>query len=270
MKGKRRTSKHGKISWKGKEVFLEALYVEQLSWVIVWVCKVNWVTKRIAFANCIRRFFKDDPIVEKQMIICGNFVNWVILKCALLVAQTGFSPKLCGLWKVLTVLHSSYTEETLMKSTFENYLCALLNWKSWSSSEIFSIQKYPDKSSISSKIIFHQLLSFDASIITVFSRVHLWEDYNLSCVYLWITWDYKVCYSMVQIGWNPYTVESELNIAKGQGDPLIVKPQTTNQCIMCMSVQCVHRTQAEPENAAMSIAYLQFWHFCSFFTFMNA
>ena len=71
--------------------------MEHLSLVIVWVCKVNWVTKRIAFANCIRRFFKCDPIVEKQMIICGNFVNWVILKCALLVAQTGFSPKLCGL-----------------------------------------------------------------------------------------------------------------------------------------------------------------------------
>ena len=93
--------------------------VEQLSLVIVLVCKVNWVTKSIAFEKCIRRFFKDDAIVEKQMIICGNYVNWVILNCALQVAQTGFSsPKLFGLWKVLTVLHSSYTEETLMKSTY--------------------------------------------------------------------------------------------------------------------------------------------------------
>ena len=80
------------------------------------------------------------------------------------------------------------------------------------------------------------------------------------CVFVNYIWDYKVFYSMVQLGWNPYTVESELNIGKGQGGPLIVKPQTTNQCIMCMSVQCVLGTQAEPENEAMSIAYLQFWH----------
>ena len=56
-----------------------------------------------------------------------------------------------------------------------------------------------------------------------------------------------------------YMLKLSLKLAiKGQGDPLIVKPQTTNQCIMCMSVQCVHGTQGEPGNVAMSIAYLQF------------
>ena len=33
-----------------------------------------------------------DLVMEKQMIIyCGNYVNWVILKSALQVAQAGFS-----------------------------------------------------------------------------------------------------------------------------------------------------------------------------------
>ena len=41
---------------------------------------------------------------------------------------------------------------------------------------------------------------------------------------------------------------------KGQGE-------TTNQCtpgIVCMSVQCVHGTQGEPGNEAMSTAYFHF------------
>ena len=40
------------------------------------------------------------------------------------------------------------------------------------------------------------------------------------------------------------------------------KGETTNQCtpgIVCMSVQCVHGTQGEPGNEAMSTAYLLFF-----------
>ena len=39
---------------------------------------------------------------------------------------------------------------------------------------------------------------------------------------------------------------------KGQGDP------NHNNYIVCMSVQCVHGTQGEPGNEAMSMAYLHF------------
>ena len=45
---------------------------------------------------------------------------------------------------------------------------------------------------------------------------------------------------------------------KGQGDP---NHNNYNQCtpsIVCMSVQCVHGTQREHGNEAMSMAYLHF------------
>ena len=38
----------------------------------------------------------------------------------------------------------------------------------------------------------------------------------------------------------------------------MIQTVTPNQGIVCMSVQCVHGTQGEPVNEAMSTAYLHF------------
>ena len=62
---------------------------------------------------------------------------------------------------------------------------------------------------------------------------------------------------MVQLGWNPYTVESELNIGKGQVDPLIVKLQTTKQCIMCMfSVFTEHKQSLASFDISLHLSFM--------------
>jgi len=67
-------------------------------------------------------------------------------------------------------------------------------------------------------------------MITVHSCVHLWarclQDYNLTM------------HSRVQLGWNLYTVCC-LKLAKAR----VIQTVKPNQCVVCMSVHCVHGTQ---------------------------
>ena len=65
----------------------------------------------------------------------------------------------------------------------------------------------------------------------------------------WIGWWY-VCLRDYNLTMHPKVKRLKsihymlkLSLIKGQGDSLIVKPYTTNQCIMCLFIQCVHGTQ---------------------------